>query len=73
MLLTAYNQAAGTVVNPASATTQQSAGVAQPNNGPLSAKEFASAVNKLAAKVGGHNVQNHPEYASLAQRRAAAL
>jgi len=72
MLLNAYNTAAGTVVTPASATARPSAGAAQPSNGPLTAREYAQAVQKLAQKIGSHNLNSSHEYDALNQRRLAS-
>jgi hypothetical protein len=71
MLVDAYSKAGGTVVTPASATANPSGGTASTSNAPLNAKDYATAVRVLAAKVGSSNLSTSPEYAQLGQRRHA--
>jgi hypothetical protein len=66
-----YSKANGTVVKPASAVTNPSAGQAATSNGALSRNQYAAEVQKLAKKVGSNNLNSSPEYKALQQRRMA--
>jgi hypothetical protein len=67
LLLGEYNKAAGTVVTPASATKQATAGVVSNTNGPLSTQEYGAAVRDLHNKLGSR-MDASPEYAALKAR-----
>lgn len=66
-----YAKAAGTTVTPAQ-VVKDGAGGKSVGTGPMSAAEYATAVQALRQKV-GYNLDTHPEYKALQQRRSAAM
>lgn len=70
LLNSMYQQAAGTTVEPMAATTSAPAS-SKGTNAALSPSDYAAELNKLAAKIGSHRLDDSPEYAALRQRRLA--
>lgn len=69
LLMQAYNQAGGTVVTPAAAARNAGANT-RAAAGPLSPREYLSAVDELYAKLGSR-MDDSAEYAALRARAAA--
>lgn len=70
-LVDTYNRANNVVVNPRDAAGGASrGGIPAPANAPLSARDYATEVQKLNYKLGGR-LDGNPEYTKLQQRRAA--
>lgn len=66
-----YNRANNVVVNPADATGRATrGGVPSANDGPLSPREYANAVQQLSVKLNGR-LEGSQEYVKLQQRRHA--
>lgn len=63
-----YKQASGTVVRPAPVSTGPTAASTPEANKPLTRAEYTAEVNKIARRVGSHNLNGNSEYQALAQR-----
>lgn len=59
------------VREPAPAVNEEAAPPTRAANGPLTPRDYATAVAALSARVGPQNVHTHPEYEALKQRRLA--
>jgi len=67
LLLSAYQKAQGTSVPPRSAVRDAAGGVPASGNGPLNAKDYATAVRDLSNKL-GNRMEGSQEYADLQRR-----
>ena len=63
-----YKQASGTVVRPAPVSTGPTAASTPEASRPLTRAEYTAEVNKIARRVGSHNLNGNSEYQALAQR-----
>lgn len=69
-----HSRATGTTVEPASVNggnVASNASAAAVANGPLAPRAYVAAINELKSKIGGANMDTHPEYIKLQQRRRA--
>lgn len=71
-LVRCFDKSKGGVQEPASAVQKSAASNAGPASGALSAREYSQAVQELSRTLKGREVENHPEYRALQQRRLAS-
>lgn len=71
-LVNCYEKSAGSVSEPKAAVQKDAESRPGTANGPMSAREYSLAVQDLSRSLKGRDVEGHPQYRALQQRRLAS-